>query len=408
MFALLLKFLPCFISFGYCLLFSTRIRSKADMLMHAMSGCAMFYFFAEINYISKQEDYHTWIMADMLSQYARPMAVPLTFMYLLALVNKPIKRWMWLVPFAIALVVGTISMVIYLTIGIDAAADYLQMKDVLKDIPGIYSDRIFLLHEWFCVGLYQVVILVYAGLSFVFIGWLVRITRFRWSELGKFLFRGGDIEPIYVQCVLLGLVFVSIFVKLGLGRYYFLEHQSLACGFCVARAVLMYCIGHVGLYHGRATVNMGMLRGEEKDVPFTMYDVPFEPEGDASGTVAEGGSVGTPEADASGTVAERIDMARFVEERWYLKQVTIDDVAHMIGSNRTTLSQFINREYGCTFREYVNGLRIEYAKGYYRAHPNVKQEVLAEECGFADAPSFNKKFKSVVGVTPRMWLARES
>ncbi len=359
----------------------------------------MFYFFAEVNYITSPDDYHTWICADMLSQYARPMAAPLTFMYLLTLINKPIKRWMWVVPFAIAMMVGTISMVIYLTIGIDDAADYLQMKDVLKDIPERYSDKIYMLHQWFCVYLYQTVILVYAGLSFVVIGWLVRITRFRVSELGKFLFRNGDIEPIYLQCVLLGLVFVSIFVKLALGRWFFMEHQDVGSAFCVARAALMYGIGHVGLFHEKATVNLGMLTGKETSSDLCkVEDTNGETIGNCDGWTTKDGWLDG---------GEKIDMGRFVEEKVYLRQITIEDVAKMVGSNRTTLSQFINREYGCTFREYVNGLRIEYAKTYYREHPNVKQEVLAEVCGFADAPSFNKKFKSVVGVTPRMWLARQ-
>lgn len=92
------------------------------------------------------------------------------------------------------------------------------------------------------------------------------------------------------------------------------------------------------------------------------------------------------------------------EELLFLnKDLTIEDLARYIGSNRTYVSLIANKEYNMTFREYINKKRVDYSKKYMQENPNDTQEMIADRCGFSSASSFNKKFTKLEKVSPRTW-----
>lgn len=96
------------------------------------------------------------------------------------------------------------------------------------------------------------------------------------------------------------------------------------------------------------------------------------------------------------------------EEKVYLNpQLSLVDVATMLGTNRTYISKMINETYGESFSAHINRQRLEYAKVYMEENPRAKIEVIANECGFGSTSSFNKCFKSIVGVTPSAWMKGE-
>jgi YesN/AraC family two-component response regulator len=57
-----------------------------------------------------------------------------------------------------------------------------------------------------------------------------------------------------------------------------------------------------------------------------------------------------------------------------------------------------------SFPEFLNTLRIDYAKQYIKNHPNAKQEEIARSCGFLSASSFNNIFRKITGMTPKTWV----
>jgi len=95
------------------------------------------------------------------------------------------------------------------------------------------------------------------------------------------------------------------------------------------------------------------------------------------------------------------------EKRLYLDpDISVDRVAKMLGTNQAYVSRAVNRELGITFRDYINDLRIEYAKQYMLANPQLKQTEISEACGFTDAVTFNKRFKQHENIPPRDWMER--
>lgn len=86
------------------------------------------------------------------------------------------------------------------------------------------------------------------------------------------------------------------------------------------------------------------------------------------------------------------------------KDLKISDLATEIGSNRTYVSNYINRTYHCSFSDMVNKLRIEYAQQLIiSSAKGTKITQIADESGFASEQSFYRNFKKFVGMTPAEW-----
>lgn len=79
------------------------------------------------------------------------------------------------------------------------------------------------------------------------------------------------------------------------------------------------------------------------------------------------------------------------------------DLRKVLPLNRTYLSQFINTEYGCSFYQWVNGLRISEAKRLMTEQPELKMQDVAKRCGFSSRSVFTQVFTRETGVTPSEW-----
>lgn len=79
------------------------------------------------------------------------------------------------------------------------------------------------------------------------------------------------------------------------------------------------------------------------------------------------------------------------------------DIRVVMPKNRTTISQFINSTYGCSFFQLVNRYRIEEAQRLMAAHPDMKMTDVASACGFSSSAVFSRTFTRQTGVSPREW-----
>ena len=84
------------------------------------------------------------------------------------------------------------------------------------------------------------------------------------------------------------------------------------------------------------------------------------------------------------------------------------DLRQVLPLNRSYLSRFINSAYGCSFYQWVNGLRIEEAKRLMREQPELKIQDVAERCGFSSRRMFTQVFTRETGTTPTEWFASQN
>ena len=99
---------------------------------------------------------------------------------------------------------------------------------------------------------------------------------------------------------------------------------------------------------------------------------------------------------------EKVD--NWIKTDGYVQQgLTIKELSKILYTNRTYLSAYIKTTYKMTFREWITGLRLEYAKNILKEHPEINIQKLAESSGFLSRSNFIKSFSEKEGCTPGKW-----
>jgi len=89
-----------------------------------------------------------------------------------------------------------------------------------------------------------------------------------------------------------------------------------------------------------------------------------------------------------------------MREQIYLNpRLTLQELALRVGTNRTYLSRYINREKKQTFFDYLNTYRLGYAVELL-THTNLTLEVIAERSGFNSLSTFRRFFQQTYGTSP--------
>ena len=86
-------------------------------------------------------------------------------------------------------------------------------------------------------------------------------------------------------------------------------------------------------------------------------------------------------------------------------ELKVTNIASRIGTHRNYIADCLKTHEGCSFNQYVNRFRIDYAKRLLHYHPEKKIATISLESGFANETSFYRTFKAIVGMTPKEWLA---
>ncbi|OGO83528.1 MAG: hypothetical protein A2Y21_09855 [Clostridiales bacterium GWC2_40_7] len=89
---------------------------------------------------------------------------------------------------------------------------------------------------------------------------------------------------------------------------------------------------------------------------------------------------------------------KIVDER-YQAELKLEDIAGELNMNYSYLSNIFNRELGQSFKEYVNEVRVNFAKEFLKqGMENIY--LVSEKVGYTNPYYFNKVFKKLTGMTP--------
>lgn len=103
------------------------------------------------------------------------------------------------------------------------------------------------------------------------------------------------------------------------------------------------------------------------------------------------------------SLKEKMERLMLKEHLYKDNSISVELVSKKLNTNRTYLARMMRDEFGTTFVNYINTLRVEEAKRLIRENKNERLEDIALMCGFASASTFTKTFKAITGVTPHMW-----
>ena len=88
------------------------------------------------------------------------------------------------------------------------------------------------------------------------------------------------------------------------------------------------------------------------------------------------------------------------ENRFAETQISWDTLASALGTNRTYIANAIKKCTGLAVNEYVNMLRLEYARGLLVERPEDSITLISEEAGFGSVRNFNRLFVAKYAVSP--------
>ena len=97
-----------------------------------------------------------------------------------------------------------------------------------------------------------------------------------------------------------------------------------------------------------------------------------------------------------------------VSKELYLnKDLTLNDLAHAVKTNRTYMGKYLSTVCEQPFYDFINQLRIEQKSiPLMQEHPEYTLEYIATESGFSSISTFRRAFYKFTGKTPSQFLGR--
>ena len=93
-------------------------------------------------------------------------------------------------------------------------------------------------------------------------------------------------------------------------------------------------------------------------------------------------------------------LVEFGEKKIYLnKDLTINDLAKIVGSNRTYLSNAINQEFNQNFCAFVNGFRVKELEKLVKENPDFAVDEYVVRCGFGSVNSMKRSVAAIAGIS---------
>ena len=116
-------------------------------------------------------------------------------------------------------------------------------------------------------------------------------------------------------------------------------------------------------------------------------------------------------SDISEEERRRVDVAvkKWLSKERYLKQgLTMPTVVQELNVSQQMLRAWFPTVGYDSYADWMQHLRIEYAKRMMEEHPEYSIETIANQCGFRNRNYFHTIFRQVTGVTPTMYLEKEN
>jgi two-component system response regulator YesN len=84
----------------------------------------------------------------------------------------------------------------------------------------------------------------------------------------------------------------------------------------------------------------------------------------------------------------------------FAEDITVSTLAASLYISESYVSKLFTRQLGCSFREYINQLRIHEAQNLLEA-TDLRIGQVMTRCGFQNQSSFNRVFLDLTGISPR-------
>lgn len=172
---------------------------------------------------------------------------------------------------------------------------------------------------------------------------------------------------------------IASFVCNIVGRPQFTDSQWMLSLPSMLFSILLFAIGYIGF------------RTE-----FSIQDVELDELGDIPPH-----DIGDQEDSDISQLRKRIEQLMTEKQLFLQQNLKVADLSQHLCTNRNYIYLAINRNMGISFSEYVNRLRIDYARTLIDRNPKMPLMEVAELSGFYSRTSFYRNFKQQLGMSPK-------
>ncbi|MCF0159356.1 MAG: helix-turn-helix transcriptional regulator, partial [Bacteroidaceae bacterium] len=332
------------------------------------------------------------VFVECLAMVIVPMVFPLAFMFLSSLYLQSRLRWsigfVFLPVVIFSSVATTLNVLLYPQI-----ANHLNVAEMVDAYPDTTAQTLGQAQFWVCGMSYPVLLAVFA----VCVIWhgvhLLNNTGFSMDGLKGFVRKDEQVPILHILGGIIMTYLVVLLVHISL-EVFMPRLLSLTIIFTLTESLLLVAMG---------------LAGRRMNQPggCSLSDLKWNSKPRVA--LAEQYSAIDDNTEVDEGLLRRFEQIQSLEklmqrDRIFLNpELSIDSLAAELCTNRLYLSRLINAEFGMNFRAYLNGYRVEFSQTYMMEHPEANQDNVALSSGFQSAQAFNKKFKEVVGLTPKAW-----
>ena len=305
------------------------------------------------------------------------LAYPLFLLYISAITDRtPLSRqknFLWSAftpPILAAIVVGSLYAAMDAKESVEFLNNYLYRgyESTLKGLPFLQAWAHIICHITFAI---QVVVVIIKGIR--------RIRRF--NKTIQLLYadtENKEIEEIPTILILFIVTSLISTIVNVIGRHIFVDNIIISLPSLVFSA-LIFALSWVGMHQN-----------------FTIKDIPEEQEKETEIETKpkRGKDESSTAAPSSNSIAlyEKLETMMNEQKTFLKNDLLLNDVAKMLGTNRTYLLLALSSCAHMTFKEYVNRKRIAYAEQLMAQHPLKPKTEISTLSGYNSMSAFYRNY----------------
>ena len=380
--------LPFFVSLFWTIMFL--INRKQNSRSQHIWGIAMALITVSMGitayYWQDNKDYSLYYKLDILDYLATLSFVPFIYLYFRELTgDKSRLVWKLVLLFLPPVLLGGVVTFIYLQMGDEQATYFIRsLIEEHGEIPYNASTPYYQIHK--LANGYGYSVSLFVQVVIVTIYAVYRLLFYR-KQLDDFFSNMEDKSMEHHWGVLRGLIALLLLATVisASGYLLFIKYDVwVSVGQILVGVVLYYTCYHVS--HSYYTAENFDQELANSGNPEEFYEEKTD----------------TP-AHIYQKILPVFNQVIDEDKLFLQKNLRVDDVATLVGTNRTYISRLLKDEYDCSFWTFINRKRIEYAKEQMMEDPTLTVDTVFERCGFSHATAFSRAFRQCEGITFREW-----
>lgn len=353
-------------------------------------------------YFDGLKDYNIYYIFDCMDSFFTLLIHPLIFLFFKSFTDeRPLSRkdYLWLLP---AVFIGGGTALLYWIMGEENAILFVKDMTSNRGRTIVYTDTLFRIQNLISIRGYNFVLYLQIIATTIY---AVRSLFLYHRKLNEFYSNldGKSINTSFAILISFSISLLFSLLTISLGSDYFLVKYPDYSQFAIILwgGALNFLGFQVASLHYTAEDLAADIKKADMEAEkngYLLFDEEFAIKNDMSHTCGS-----TEKRHIDTQLSERFNQLIDTGKIYLQSELRLDEVARMMCTNRTYISRLINDEHQCSFSDFINRKRIEYAKDLMRTDPNMKQEHIAKEAGFLHSATFSRIFKQMEGMTFREW-----